>query len=322
MKRLFCTAQTLLMALSVAICATPEKEIKVLYWNIQNGMWAGQYDNYDSFTAWVSEQNPDICIWCEAETIYHTGTYNRMPKEDRYLVKGWLEVAARYGHEYVYLAGHRDSYPQVVTSKFPIENVMQIVGDDDTVVTHGAGWARINAYGKTLNIVTLHTWPQKSHFRYKQATQAERDASAARNEGDINRLEELQWICEHTIKTDKDAEDNLWLMAGDFNAVSPKDNWVYGYDEDDSRLLVHNYILKETPYIDLIWERHPRNFYTTTFERKRIDFVYVTEALYDMIDYAEIIEDSYTKPHTDKNVKSFQNPSDHLPIIVTIKITE
>ena len=25
------------------------KELKVIFWNIQNGMWAGQEDNYDSF---------------------------------------------------------------------------------------------------------------------------------------------------------------------------------------------------------------------------------------------------------------------------------
>lgn len=317
MKRLFAFIAFMAIAFSAGARG---HEVKILYWNIQNGMWSGQYDNYDSFVDWVSAQDPDICIWCEAETIYYTGTYDRMPKEERHLVGGWEGLAGRYGHKYVYLAGHRDSYPQVITSRFPVENVMQIVGDADTVVTHGAGWAKVKAYGKTLNLVSLHTWPQKSHFRYKNASKEERDASAARNEGDINRLEELQWICGHTILTDEDAEDNLWLMAGDFNAVSPKDNWVYGYAEDDPRLLVHSYILRETPYIDLIHERNPRNFYTSTFERKRIDFVYVTRPLYDMVTYAAIVEDSYTKPSRDRNVKSFQNPSDHLPIILTIQI--
>lgn len=293
-------------------------EVKVIYWNIQNGMWAGQYDGYKAFTDWVSAQEPDICIWCEAETIYRTGTNERLPYEDRYFI--WEDVAPRYGHKHIYVAGHRDGYPQVITSRFPIEDVQRIVGDKDTVITHGAGWARVKAYGRTLNLVSLHTWPQKSHFRYKNATKEERDASAARNEGDINRLEEITWLCRHTVLTDAEAAENLWLMAGDFNAVSPKDNWVYGYPEGDSRLKVHEYILDNTPYMDLVWERHPRNFYTSTFERKRIDFVYVTPALYDMVTEAEIVEDSYTKPSRDRNVKGFQNPSDHLPIIVTINV--
>ena len=304
--------------LSLVAADARGKDLKVLYWNIQNGMWAGQEDDYDAFVKWVKVQNPDICIWCEAETIYHTGSNKRLPREERYLI--WDDVAPRYGHKHIYVAGHRDGYPQVITSRYPIENVMKIVGDDQTVVTHGAGWARVKVYGKTLNLVSLHTWPQKSHFRYKQASKEERDASAARNEGDINRLEEIQWICRNTILTDPQAADNLWLMAGDFNAVSPKDNWVYGFPEGDSRLLVHEYILKNTPYVDAVWERSQRNFYTTTFERKRIDFVYLTPALDKMVTSARVVEDAYTKPSRHPKVGNFQNPSDHLPIIVTFKL--
>lgn len=316
MKRLILIAMAVLLSSGAADARG--KELKVLYWNIQNGMWAGQEDNYDAFVDWVKGQKPDICIWCEAETIYCTGTNERLPREDRYFI--WEEVAPRYGHKHIYVAGHRDGYPQVITSRFPIENVQRIVGDEDTVVTHGAGWARIHAYGSTFNLVSLHTWPQKSHFRYKEASKEERDASAARNEGDINRLEEMTWICGHTVLTDSQASENYWLMAGDFNSVSPKDNWVYGYPENDSRLLVHDYILKNTPYVDVIWERHPRNFYTTTFERKRIDFVYLSPALYNLVEDAQIIEDEYTRPRRHEKVRNFQNPSDHLPIIVKFQI--
>lgn len=125
--------------LSLAVADARGKELKVLYWNIQNGMWAGQEDNYDAFVKWVKAQDADVCIWCEAETIYYTGTSKRLPREDRYFI--WDEVAPRYGHKHIYVAGHRDGYPQVITSKFPIENVKKIVGDDRIVVTHGAGWA-------------------------------------------------------------------------------------------------------------------------------------------------------------------------------------
>lgn len=297
-----------------------EKDLTVLYWNIQNGMWSGQYDNYKSFVKWVSGKNPDICIFCEAESIYRTGTNERLPNSDRYLVRGWKELAGRYGHRYVYVSGHRDSYPQVITSRFPIENVEKIVGNDTVVVTHGAGWVRVRPYGRTLNIVSLHTWPEKSHFRYKKASREARDSSAARHEGDINRLEEMTYICSRTILTDPEASRNLWLMAGDFNAVSPKDNWVYKYPADAPMLYVHDYILKNTPYMDVIWERSRRNFYTTTFERKRIDFVYLSPALFDMVGNAEIIEDEYTAPQRDKNARGFHIPSDHLPIIVKFKL--
>ena len=36
--------------------AKPKKGFRLLYWNIQNGMWCGQDDNYASYVKWVKEQ--------------------------------------------------------------------------------------------------------------------------------------------------------------------------------------------------------------------------------------------------------------------------
>lgn len=308
----------LILLFTLNVSSAAGKDLKVLYWNVQNGMWSGQDDDYNAFVNWVKAQKPDVCIWAEAETIYYTGSSKRLPREERYFI--WDKVAPRYGHKYVYVAGHRDGYPQVITSKYPIENVEKIVGDEETVVCHGAGWARVRVAGKVLNLVSLHTWPQQNHFNCKGAAPEIIKASAEKGEGDMYRAQELKWICEHTILTDKDAAENLWLMAGDFNAISPKDNWVYRLPENSTKFLTHKYILENTPYVDVIWERNPRNFYTTTFEKKRIDFVYCSPALYDCMLDAQIVEDYYTRPVRDERVRSFLNPSDHLPIIVTLKI--
>jgi len=314
MKRIISTAAVFLLL----ACSLSAKDLRILYWNVQNGMWAGQEDNYDAFVSWVKAQKPDVCIWAEAETIYYTGTSQRLPREERHFI--WEKVAPRYGHKYIFVGGHRDGYPQVITSRFPIESVDRIVGDDNFVVVHGAGWARIKVKGKTINLVSLHTWPQKNHFNCKGASPDVIKASAEKGEGDIYRAEELKWICEHTILTDKQAADNLWLMAGDFNAVSPKDNWVYRFSEEATQLLTHKYILENTPYIDVIWERNPRNFYTTTFEKKRIDFIYCSPALYGKMLDVRIIEDDYTRPARHEKVKAFLNPSDHLPIVAIFKL--
>lgn len=178
--------------------------MRLLYWNIQNGMWSGQGDNYDKFVEWVRAYDPDVCVWCEAQSIYKTGTADKMDVADRYLVGNWGELAARYGHKYWYVGGHRDNYPQVITSKYPIENVERIVGSKpDSVVTHGAGWARIEKNGKTVNIVTLHTWPQGYAFQAK-----DRDASRAENGGDKYRRMEMEYICNHTIHSVPGAESS------------------------------------------------------------------------------------------------------------------
>ena len=53
--------------------------LRVLYWNIQNGMWAGQEDNYQKFVDWINSKEPDICLFEEGATIYYTGTHDHMP---------------------------------------------------------------------------------------------------------------------------------------------------------------------------------------------------------------------------------------------------
>lgn len=289
--------------------------LRLLYWNIQNGMWAGQDDNYDKFVEWVAAFDADVCVWCEAQSIYKSGTADKLPETDRYLVDNWGELAARYGHKYWYVGGHRDNYPQVITSKYPIENVERIVGEEpDSVVTHGAGWARIEKKGRKVNIVTLHLWPQS--FAYRAV---DREASRAAREGDSYRRMEIEYICRHTIETQPDAADQLWMMMGDCNSWSRLDNWVYRFDENDSRLSAQDYVLEHTPYVDLIARWHPLEFHPThpASTYKRIDFIYCTPALYDCVTQAEVIKDAYTVPVRDpQKLSNFWHPSDHLPIVV------
>ena len=107
-----------LLALTILVgCDNQEKTLRLLHWNIQNGMWDGQNDNYDRFVEFVKSQDPDVCVWCEAQSIWKTDSDQKMAKEDRYLVDGWGELAARYGHQYWGIGGYRDSYPQVITTK-------------------------------------------------------------------------------------------------------------------------------------------------------------------------------------------------------------
>ena len=227
--------------------------------------------------------------------------------------RNWGELAARYGHKYWYVGGHRDNFPQVVTSKYPIENVRRIVGQaPDSIVSHGAGWARIVKNGRPVNIVTLHTWPQAYAFQA-----VDRDASRAEHGGDRYRRMEIEYICSHTIATQSDAGQQLWMMMGDFNSRSRLDNRVYNYPDDDTRLLVHDYIAEHTPYVDVIAEKHPGEFHTTTHGQSRIDFVYCTPPLCERITRAEVVVDDFTEPVRDPGkLSNFYHPSDHRPILV------
>ena len=291
--------------------------LRLLYWNIQNGMWSGQPDNYDQFVEFVKSQDPDVCVWCEAATIYEDGTSIKRDKSQCYLPDHWGELAARYGHKYWYKGGHRDNYPQVITSKYPITNIDKLLGQQpDSVVTHGAGWAQIEKNGNLLNIVTLHTWPQRFKFPTPQDPE-ERKASIARNDGDKYRRMELEYICNHTINQVPDADQQMWMMMGDFNARSSVDNYHYNWSPDSTAFLAHDYILQNTPYHDVIAEMYPGQFKSSILGDARIDFVYCTKPLMDRVKYANIIRNEYTEPIRDPQKKtSYCIPSDHCPVVV------
>ncbi len=317
MKRIFLL---LLSAMLLAGgCAREGKTVRLLYWNIQNGMWDGQNDNYDRFVNFVKEKDPDICVWAEAQSIYYTDTDECMKEEEMYLVKHWDELAARYGHKYVYIGGYRDDYPQAITSKYPIENVDRIIGNEaDSIVLHGCGWAKVNIAGKDINIVTLHLAPHQ--WAPDLPSDEARKESAKRNEGDKFRRKEIQYICEHTIATHPNAKDEFWMMMGDFNSRSRADNEFYKYPDDDTKLYVHDYIASETPYIDALIAKHPGVMHVTMHYPARLDYVYMTKPLLDRTVDINVCRDFYTEPVRDpQQLSNFWRPSDHRPIIADFK---
>jgi len=313
MKKLI-TTLALSAALFLAVNAQETKPVKLLYWNIQNGMWDGQGDEYQRFTDWVAKQDPDICVFCESQSNYKTDDSHRLAIEDRFLPTNWDKLAERYGHKYWGLSGYRDNFPQVVTSKYPIKFVSKIVGSQpDSVVSHGAGWMQISMDGKDFNIVTLHTWPQK----YAPGA-TDRDESIKAAEGDWYRRLEIEYICKHTILSRENQENELWMMMGDFNSVSRLDNDFLGLPEVDTQFLVQDYVLQSTPYIDIVREKHPgETLLSTGKKNKRIDFVYCNKPMASLVNTADIIWDEYTTP-TQTALSNFWRPSDHLPVILTI----
>ncbi len=290
--------------------------LRVLFWNIQNGMWSDQGNNYDNFVKWVKVYDPDICIWCEAQTIYKTGTSSAMAAGDRYLTNNWGALAARYGHSYWTKSGHRDNYPQVITAKMPITKILDITNGPTVTVSHGACQAKVTVNGKDIHIVTLHMWPQAYGFGVPAAEQA---ASAAAFEGDKYREKEIIDILNLTINAASQAGVTNWIMAGDFNSRSPVDNWYHNWSDNDTRFLVHKYIRGNTQMKDVIGDRYPGCFFTSTGGNSRIDYIYASPAMYALIDNSISVVDAYAAPVPDLQV-AFYHPSDHRPVLVDFTI--
>ena len=312
---------SLFVAISLTFNISQAKKpqpLRLLYWNIQNGMWDGQKDDYKRFTDWVNKQQPDICVWCEAQKLYVTDTDQRERETEEECLARWKRLALRYGHSYIYLSAHPDNYPQLITSKYPIELKKKIVGNADTIVAHGSSWSQLQLGKKKINIVTLHTWPHGYGYNIPKDQRA---ASAARSEGDIFRRIEMEYICKETILQQKNSKKELWMMMGDFNSISRVDNDTYKLDKDSKRFLTHDFILNHTPYLDVIKQSHPNEFITSCGGNARIDYVYMTPKLYAMVKDANIITDSYTQPiRNPQNISNFYHPSDHRPIIINFEL--
>ena len=292
---------------------------KLISWNIQNGMWSDQANNYDNFVEFLKVTDPDVCVFCEAKTTHLESG------QEPYLPAGWETLAARYGHPYVYLAQDQDNSPQVITSKHPIRNMKRIAGSQDTIVGHGAGWVQIDMDGKTYNIVCMHAMPfAMGGGGRPQGGRPQGGMGTGRGTGfggfggggsDEFRKKEVEYVCNQTILTRDNPAQERWLMMGDFNSISRLDNDHYKLSTDSSIYCVHNYIHDKTPYIDVIANKHPGEFIQSSQNGRRIDFVYATEPVIKEIKSAEILNSGYTEQHRASGAQ-YWIPSDHRPILI------
>lgn len=294
--------------------------LRVLYWNIQDGMWADQHNNYDNFVAWVRRYNPDVCVWCEGETIYMDKTMETMPKADRYLPDGWSELAPRYGHQYVSRGGDRDNYSQTITSKYPIETLRQIKGTDTPGkrIVHGAGLFSVTVGGRSVNIISVHLWPQSYSYL---ASAEDRPASTAENGGDLYRQFEMNWLCTNLYHGAEYSGCSDWLMLGDMNSYSRLDNHFYNLSEADTKFLCQNEILDGTDLIDVVGTKYPGEFYSSVLgDTKRVDMAYASPSMYSVLSNVQILIDDWCLPVQCPYVTGYAGlPSDHKPILLDFK---
>ena len=284
-------------------------------------MWADQPNQYKNFIEWVKKYDPDVCVWCEAASIYKDYSTVSAPEAERYLPNGWPEIAKKYGHEYSALGGHRDNFPQEITSKYPITTLLKITDTDQAgkPVSHGAAIQQLDVKGRKINIVTLHMWPQAYAFGVPKAGQ---DASKANNEGDKYREFEMKYIVDHTVNAPEYASHTDWLMMGDFNSRSMVDEWYYKYaDTKPTYYLCQNVIKDNTSLVDIIGNFYPGCFVSTTGGKARIDYMYASASMYSKVKNAITIIDTYTVPVKDAKYNSgFYFPSDHRPILVDFEL--
>ena len=278
--------------------------LRLMYMNIQNGMWADQQNNYDNFVAFVKKYDPDICVWCEAASLFKNGSDTYSSSSERFLPNGWSQLIPRYGHSYGAATTNRDGYPQFVSSKYKV-NAVSRLGDP---VAHGAGHFTLTFNGKKINIVTAHLWPSKS------------STNNVSPEDDRRRENEMKYIVGNTVNNPSLSGEEYWILLGDMNSPSPKDEEVYGFGLENTKYLAQKVMLETTSLKDLIADRYPApQFVASTYGTDRRDYIYLSPQLLQSVTRASVFTDSFT-PGTKTGISNFSMPSDHRPFIVDFNL--
>lgn len=305
MKRLLYILPVLLLALSCVEKQAPESKmigniefdvpedaaadtLRVITYNILDGMANDKAEGRKNFFEWVKKQNPDVLALQEVNNISESD------------LKAW---ARNWGHDYVVTnIKPDDSYPVAMTSRYPITVRKKFDISEDC--SHGCIFATV----KGVNFVILHLWamvyPKGSSkdgsvvgdFQKDKNNDLDHDGDV---DGDDYRLHEIQLYMSKSIKAYPDEKN--WLMMGDFNSSSPADKQ---YLSTSQSFAVHEYILANS-YIDLIRTMHPgvfcRSFgmFSTGAAGGRYDFIYGTEPMNRDIVSAGYIYDEFTEVGSD-----------------------
>lgn len=277
---------------------------KLLSWNIQDGMWCDQFDDYVNFVAYINEINPDVfCIqeaashWdIDGKNLSHYSRYLPYPDQKNVESKwdnpsGWVALAKRWGHEYVVMGPYKDNYPVVITSKYPIEIIERLRGDENTSVSHGALYAKVHFTDDiSVNLVNLHLQPDNvanaSNFR----------------------MNEINFYLSKTINSKEHYRDEHWLMMGDFNSNVGKNVDVE---------------VRKNSYYDLWAEMN-------SYSKSYIDFIYGTESMRKSLKSIDFL---YGFAHMEKimyspngvainNGSGVWKYSDHYPVLAEFSLYE
>lgn len=242
------------------------RRLRVVYYNILEGMKLDRENNFDNFVAWVRDQDPDILA---------LGECNNFTEESL------LELAGRYGHEHVVMC-KETGYPVALTSKYPIELRNRML--DGTPLWHGAIHTRVEG----INVVVLHLYP----FGDNRTPEIP--------DGDAYRNEEINYILDNTIR--KYPAEPCWIMCGDFNSQSPLDRETVG--EQDFQ--THETVLSSGYYdvmreLHSLFYRSVPTVYGgwPAGDLRRIDFIYASQSISRNLIQSQIIYDDFTDLHSD-----------------------
>lgn len=279
----------LMMLFGIFFCPVlaQHKEMKIISYNIFEGMKTDTTSGKKVFVNWIKQNDPDILALEEA---------------NKFTQKKLEEMARQYNHPYAVLL-KEDGFPVALTSRYPIINVEKVLDN----MHHGFIRAEVNGY----HIIVLHLSPHKYWKRREEINLILTTIASQPSQkkwilmGDFNSLSELDAdsykdgrILMKTQEAGKKYvyHDNLVNGALDFEVQKR----ILDFGFIDALKLKHKDFVSSRPT-----EMTSNNGENAS---SRIDFIYVSKDMRDKVVKADILKDNFTNIY-----------SDHFPVCIKIK---
>ena len=253
----------LIFSAACALQAFAENKVRVISYNILEGMKTDTTPGKQVFVGWVKKQDPDILALQEC---------------NKFKQKTLGELARSYGHPYAVIVKEK-GYPTGLTSKYPITDVQRVTNN----MTHGFIVARV----KDFNIVVLHLNPHGYAKRRAEIDQILATIGAAPSQkrwivmGDFNAVSPL----------DKNNYSDGQVLAEFQRAPTASTNLIDGKALDfEVQQRILDFGLKDAgKMMDSTHE----------ITGKRIDFIYVSQDLAPKVTTARFLWDDFTAAYSD-----------------------
>lgn len=268
------------------------KDLKIISYNVYNGMKLDESEGKQKFIEWAKMQDADVIAWQEMNFF----TREKLEK-----------FAASYGHKYAVLLKESPDdaafFPVAITSKYPIVNVNKVVDN----LWHGALYADIGHY----HFVITHMNP---FWTTKRVDEINLIIDSIKYSQDPKG----KWIIAGDLNSFSPADKNDYDKSNLLNEIKEKEkkrpileNLVEG---KLSYTVQQNLI--NAGFIDALKLKHKefiataptKVFYDQASTPLRYDYIYVSPQLKNNIIDVKVLKDDFTDKY-----------SDHYPVQMVIK---
>jgi exodeoxyribonuclease-3 len=292
----------------------PAQTMKIIEYNIRNGMQYDRWQDCAGFVNWVRLQDPDILVLCEGRSLY-TSDGKKIPAAEQALPGGIASYAAQWGHPYTAVSEDDGPYPVLVTSRYPLEIVQQL--SNKALYTHGGLHLRVAG----LNLVAFQGLEPETKIK---------ELPVCKPGEETRRVAEMAALAAQTVGNPAYADGKNWILTGSLGGQSYADSLFYAMRHTLARFDAMRVAAASWPH-DIVAERlehaapgglsdyglttagkpNRRIEASLSYGRGRPDYFLCDDAVEALVGSVRMIRDPFTFA-----------ASDHLPLEVVLRLPE